>query len=134
MSNSYDRTTEVPSITSIVVTTVVTALTGGATVWVFTGPVFDGRHLMGFLLGLVATIILFTQTVGRMMLREEARRRGWTTVGTWVHPEKGPMVVNAQGWPSHELYRLLVQLEEDGYVPSGDKQTQVLRERLMLSD
>ena len=45
--DQHNCTTSVPSRTSIVVMSAFTVLAGGGTAYVVTGPVFDGRHLVG---------------------------------------------------------------------------------------
>lgn len=133
--DQHNRTTPVPSRTSIVVMSAFTALAGGGTAYVVTGPVFDGRHLVGFLVGLVATEILFAQTVGRMMLREAARRRKLAETGTWTHPEKGRVTLSFWEWPDRDqLTKVLTRMEEDGYVPADDEPTREIRARLMLPE
>lgn len=101
---------------------------------IITGPVFDGRHLVGFLVGLMATVILFAQTMGRMMLRGDARRRKLAETGTWVHPEKGRVTVTFREWSGcwDKLAEVLTRMEENGYVPADDEPTREIRARLML--
>lgn len=132
--DQHNRTTPVPSRTSIVVMSTFTALIGGGTAYVVTGPVFDGRHLVGFLVGLVATMALFTQTVGRMMIRGAARRRKLAETGTWTHPEKGHVTFTLWQWSGSrdKLAEVLTRMEEEGYVPADDEPTREIRARLML--
>lgn len=132
--DQHNRTTSVPSRASIVVMSAFTALAGGGTAYVVTGPVFDGRHLVGSLVGLVATMVLFTQTVGRMMLREAARRRKLAETGTWTHPEKGRVTITFWEWSGSwdKLAEILTRMEENGYVPADDEPTREIRARLML--
>jgi len=129
-----NRTTPVPSWTSIVVMGAFTALAGGGTFWVLTAEIFDGRHLVGLILGLVATMVLSTQTMGRVMLREAAWRRKRTETGTWTHPEKGRVTVTLWEWSGSwdKLAEVLTRMEESGYIPADDKPTREIRERLML--
>lgn len=132
--DQHNYTTPVPSRTSIAVMGVLTAMAGGGTAWVFTGPVFDGSHLVGLILGMVATTVLFTQTVGRMMLREDARRRKLAETGTWTHPEKGRVTITFWEWSGSrdKLAEALTRMEEEGYVPADDEPTRSVRARLML--
>lgn len=132
--DQHNCTTPVPSRTFIAVMSVLTALAGGGTAWIITGPVFDGRHLVGFLVGLVTTVVLFAQTVSRMMLRRDARRRMLAETGTWTHPEKGRVTVTLWEWSGSwdKLAEILTRMEEGGYVPADDEPTRSIRARLML--
>lgn len=128
------RTTEVPSVTSVLFMATLSLATVFGTFWILTAEVFDGRHLVGLILGLVATMALFTQTVGRMMLRGAARRRKLAETGTWTHPEKGRVTFTFWQWSGSwdKLAEVLTRMEEEGYVPADDEPTQEIRARLML--
>ena len=131
--DQHNCTTSVPSRASIVVRGAFTVLAGGGTAYVVTGPVFDGRHLVGLILGLVTTMVLFTQTVSRMMLREDARRRRLAETGPWTHPAKGSVTIMFCEWSGSwdRLAEILTRMEEEGYVPA-DEPAHSIRARLML--
>ena len=66
------RSTEVPSRASIAVLAVITVAAFVSTIWVVIAPVFDGRHMVGFLLGLLGSVTTGLQVVNRAVRRAEA--------------------------------------------------------------
>ena len=61
-----------PSRASILGMVLVTFLTIYGTFWAaMTGATFDGRNLVGFLLGLLASVVMIGQTAGRFHRRLE---------------------------------------------------------------
>jgi hypothetical protein len=59
---------------------VITVLTIYGTFWAaMAGPTFDGRNLVGFLLGILASMIMICQTAGRLgrLLEAEDARKEW---------------------------------------------------------
>jgi hypothetical protein len=132
MSNENNGTTEVPSRISIAVMASVTAVAGGATFWIIGDDQFDGRHLVGFLLGLVATVVLGAQTIGRMIDRARARTAAelerqrehqrvsaelHANIGTWENEADGAEAYIA--WrPDRRVYALGGSLPE-GFQPGS---------------
>lgn len=94
------RTTPIPSRRSIAGLGLATAVVVGATFHVVTGPVFDGRHLVGFLIGLVGSVALVLQVFNRAAQRgelvyqqraratalEKAEQERAANTGTWQDP------------------------------------------------
>lgn len=81
---SPDGTTEVPSRLSILVMAVLTVAALLATLWTYTGPEYDGRHLVGSILGWSLSELLFSQTLGRLgrrMWAEHVSGRCWCGEG-----------------------------------------------------
>lgn len=69
-----------PSRASILVMVVITFLTIYGTFWaVMAGPTFDGRNLVGFLLGILASVAMISQTAARFhrLLEANDARKQW---------------------------------------------------------
>lgn len=79
---SHRSTEPKPSIVPILFLGVVCALVLLGTFWTVSGETFDGRHLVGLLLGLLAstvTVIQFTERLGDYIsdrLERRGRHRG----------------------------------------------------------
>src|SRR5690554_5230677 len=150
------RITEVPSVASILFTATLGVVTVFGTFWILTAEVFDGRHLVGFLAGLLASGTLIGQTIDRAGRRSMAR---WMEeiareTGTWSDPEGRTILVqycpsarhyhvtgslavgwDLQGevWPDQAtLVHVITEFERDGYVPANDEGTRSIRARLMV--
>jgi hypothetical protein len=84
----------VPSRASVLVLILVGSALMFGTFWLMTGPVFDGRHLVGVMLGVVATATTLVQAIDRattrhlaMMEREFALRERAANTATWYGPD-----------------------------------------------
>lgn len=63
---------QAPSRGSIIAMAAITFLVIYGTFWAaMTGEVFDGRNLVGFLVGLVASVVMIANTAGRIHRRLE---------------------------------------------------------------
>src|SRR5690554_2011121 len=154
------RTTEVPSATSVLFTATLSLATMFGTLWILTAETFDGRHLVGFLAGILASGTLFGQTVdragrrgmARLMARRDAEEIERNT-GTWTDPEGRSIRIqycpserhyhvtgslapgwDLQGevWPDRAtLAHVVAEFERDGYAPADDEGTRLIRARLV---
>lgn len=160
--NDHNGSTEAPSRTSVAAMTAATVLVGTGTFWLPTaGPVFDGRHLVGFLLGLVAMVTLACQTIDRygrrLLARITARLRAdlaAANTGTWTDSQGRTLTVaydlergwfrvtgrvaagwelEGEVWPDRStLGAVLTEAERDGYEPADDEGTRSIRARLLV--
>lgn len=155
------RITEVPSVASILFTATLGVATMCGTFWILTAEVFDGRHLVGFLAGLLASGTLFGKAIDRAGRRGMARLTAlWDAeeiarnTGTWTDPEGRTILIqycpranhyhvtgslavgwDLQGevWPDQAtLAHVITEFERDGYVPANDEPTRAIRARLMV--
>lgn len=155
------RTTEAPSMASVLFLATLSLATMFGTLWILTAKVFDGRHLVGFLAGVLASGILVGQTINRagrrgmarLMARWDAEEIARNT-GTWTDPEGRTILIqycpsmghyhvtgsvavgwDLQGevWPNQAtLVHVITEFERDGYVPANDEGTRSIRARLMV--
>lgn len=73
MTDGQRGATVPPSRGSIVTMALVTFLVIYGTFWAaMTGEVFDGRNLVGFLVGILASVLMISQTANRFHRRLEA--------------------------------------------------------------
>lgn len=110
MSNTPNRITGVPSWISIVSTAVIAGVAAASTGWILTADPVDTHHLVGVALGMVATLALALQAIGRMIRRRET--------GVWLDPDGRPLLVRLDDWPPGrlvELGRILAELENRGW-------------------
>lgn|SRR5512138_157369 len=155
------RITEVPSVASILFMAALSVATVFGTLWILTAEVFDGRHLVGLLAGVLASGILLGQTINRAGRRGMARLMArWDAeeiernTGTWTDPEGRTILIrycpsanhyhitgslavgwDLQGevWPDQAtLVHVITEFERDGFVPADDEGTRSIRARLRV--
>jgi hypothetical protein len=117
-------TTGRPSLASVLTMYALALAALGATVWTATGETFDGRHLVGFLLGLLCAGVLFVQAGarigGRVNWAREQRRREREAqdervrhTGTWLNPETREVMLRVRYEPQTGRYLAL------GWIAAG---------------
>lgn len=102
--------TRVPSRASILALALAGSVSMFCTLAVTTGPVFDGRHLVGMVLGVLLTATILVQTVNRItdrhlatMQQRYAKRERAANTGTWLGPD-GQVALTIRWDPARRAY------------------------------
>lgn len=163
MISEHDELNTVhPSAASVRVAAGSAVLVGVASMMIpLTGTDFDGRHLLGYMLGLLATGLLVTRTadlaarrggaLARVEARQAARHRRetgtWRRVAgsemyaTWMQGQRsyvvgGDLPAGVQPGPigTEALRNVLLSMESGQWRPADDQGTRRIRLRLRLPD
>jgi hypothetical protein len=97
-----------PRITpvSVICLAALAVMTFVALLWIISGPVFDGRHLVGLMLGIIALVTLVIQTFGRLsrLMLQRAAAHGDEVSADAARTVEVPRPAPAYETGRHQVY------------------------------